>query len=81
MKKKYKEMTAKEFKEAFNNLYGSFDVWKWDGILNCLACLARMQAEDLARHGCNASAAREQKRLEDIMQYLMDRGYYNKDEQ
>ena len=78
-KKKYKHMTAKEFKEAFEKLYGSFEIWQWDGILNCLACLARYEAEQMARLNCQSSARREQKRHDDILEYLMNRGYYFRD--
>lgn len=80
-KKKYKEMTCKEFKEAFNNLYGKFDIWKWDGILNALACLAGYQEKELLQSGCVHAAAAEKARHDNIMLYLMDRGYYSADNQ
>jgi hypothetical protein len=76
MAKKQKKMTAKEFEEVFTNLYGNFEIWGYEGILNCMACLARYDADDLARHNCPHAAASNQKKHDDIVQYLTVRGYY-----
>ena len=75
---KYKKMTLKEFKAAFEAVGFNFEIWGWDGILNLIACEEQMASERSARVGCNACAQHELELSEMIEKLLRDRGYYNR---
>lgn len=77
-KKAYKKMTLKEFKEAFESVGFTFEVWGWEGILNLIACEEKMASERSARMGCRYSAAHELERSEKIEMLLKDRGFYDR---
>lgn len=78
MNKKYKRMTLKEFKDAFENVAGmSMDIWGYEGILNCIAIMSQYEAREDARLGCSSISSLEQDRCDRITEYLKARGYYD----
>lgn len=77
--KKYKRMTLKEFKAALETeAKMTFDVWGWDGILNCLAVLASFEAKENRSLGLSALERTEDEKCTNIHRYLKERGYYDR---
>ena len=77
--KKAKKITNKEFKRVFNECYGDFDIWGYEGLLNIMCLSLTYQIKELKKLNPDMTSLilREEERRKKLWDYLEEIGFFD----